>query len=205
MLSASAVSVLVSTLLSSGDMRAAKRDIDGQKSGITIHVSSSGLLSAFGHDHEITARISRGHVEYPENPSVELWVDARALRVVDSDLSEKDRVEVQSKMEGPEVLEINRFPEIHFRSTAAQQGGKDRWVVRGNLDLHGQSRPVVLEITETAGRFLGTATLKLRDYGINPPAVAGGSIKVKNEIRLDFKVTTTAQASSLGGAFNAVP
>jgi polyisoprenoid-binding protein YceI len=191
------VSIVIAALLTSSNICAARRDIDNQRSVITIHVSRSGLLSAFGHDHEITTRISRGHVDSPENPSVELWVDARALRVVDTDLPAKDRAEVQKTMEGPGVLDVHAFPEIHFRSTAvSQQSGGNRWSVRGNLDLHGQSRPVVLEITETNGWFLGTATLKMRDYGISPPAAAGGSVKVKDEIKLDFKVTT-AQVSGL--------
>jgi len=195
-LSNSAVSVLIMTFLTSNVICAASRDIDRQRSVITIHVSTSGLLSAFGHKHEITTGISRGHIEYPENPSVELWVDARALRVADSDLSAKDRAEVQKNMEGPGVLDVHSFPEIHFRSTAVRQSGGSRWAVHGDLGLHGQSRPVDLEITQTGGWFLGTATLKLRDYGISPPAVAGGSVTVKNEIKLDFKVAT-AQASSL--------
>jgi polyisoprenoid-binding protein YceI len=193
----SAISMLVMALVTASDLCAARRDIDNQRSVITIHVSSAGLLRAFGHKHEITTQIARGHIDYPENPSVELWVDARALRVVDSDLSEKDRAEVQRTMEGPEVLDVQRFPEIHFRSTAAsRQAGGNRWTIHGNLDLHGQSRPVVLEITETGGWFVGTATVKLRDYGITPPAAAGGTVKAKNEIKLDFKVTTT-QATSL--------
>src|SRR4051812_47923311 len=102
MLSTSAMCVLITSLLIPGEMWAARREIDNQRSVITIHVSSSGLLSAFGHNHEITARISGGHVEYPENPSVEIRVDARAIRVVDSDASAKDRAEVQRTTEGPE-------------------------------------------------------------------------------------------------------
>jgi polyisoprenoid-binding protein YceI len=195
-LSNSAVPVLITTLPASSVTYAASRDIDNRRSVITIHVSSSGLFSAFGHTHEITTGISRGHIEYPENPSVEFWVDARALRVVDSDLSAKDRGEVQSRMQGPGVLDVHGLSEIHFRSTAVRQSGGNRWAVRGDLDLHGQSRPVALEVTKTGGWFLGTATLKIRDFGISPPAVAGGSVKVKDEIKLDFKIATT-QASSL--------
>lgn len=195
-LSNSAVSMLTTILATSSVMCAASRNIDNRRSVVTIHVSSSGLLSAFGHEHEITTGISRGHIQYPENSWVELWVDARALRVVDSDLSAKDRAAVQSRMQGPGVLDAHGFPEIHFRSTAIRQSGGNRWAVRGDLELHGQSRPVALEMTETGGWFLGTATLKMRDYGISPPAAAGGSVKVKNEIKLDFKITT-AQASSL--------
>ena len=187
-------SLLITALLASTSLCATRRDIDNQQSIITIRVSRSGVFSAFGHDHEITARISRGHIDYAENPSVEFWVDARALRVVDPDASAKDRTEVQTKMQGPGVLNVNEFPEIHFHSIAVQQSGGTRWTVRGNLDLHGQSRPVVLEVTETGRWFLGTAILKIRDYGITPPVVAGGSVKVKDEIELEFKVTT-AQTS----------
>jgi polyisoprenoid-binding protein YceI len=196
-LSGSAVCMLITALLTSSNMCAARRDIDNQRSVITIHVSRSGLLSAFGHDHEITTRISRGHIDYPENPSVELWVDTRALRVVDSDVPAKERAEVQTRMQGPGVLDVQGFPEIHFRSTVLQQSGRNRWAVRGNLELHGQSRPVVLEITETGGWFVGTATLKIRDYGISPPAAAGGSVKIKDEIKLDFRVTTAPVSSFL--------
>ncbi|HEY3457815.1 MAG TPA: YceI family protein [Bryobacteraceae bacterium] len=196
-ISNSAVSIVIAALLTSSNLCAARHDIDNQRSTITIHVFRSGMLSAFGHDHEITTRISRGYIAYPENPSVELWIDARALRVVDSDSPAKDRAEVQTTMEGPKVLDVHGFPEIHFRSTAAsRQSGGNRWSVRGNLDLHGQTRPVVLEITENGGWFLGTATLKLRDYGISPPAAAGGSVKVKDEIKLDFKVATATQSSA---------
>ena len=194
----SAVSIVIAALLTSSNMCAARHDIDSQRSMITIHVFRTGLLSAFGHDHEITTRISRGYIEYPENPSVELWIDARAIRVIDSDSSAKDRAEVQTTMEGPGVLDVHGFPQIHFRSTAAsRQSGGNRWSVRGNLDLHGQTRPVVLEITENGGWFLGTATLRLRDYGISPPAAAGGSVKVKDEIKLDFKVATATQSSAV--------
>ncbi len=196
-LSNSAVLLLVTTLLTSSGLYAGRRDIDSQRSVITIHVSRSGLFSAFGHNHEITTRVARGHIDYPENPSVELWVDARALRVVDSDVSAKERAEVQSTMEGPEVLDVHGFPEIHFRSTSVTQSGGNRWAVRGNLDLHGQSHPVVLEATEAGAWFLGTTILKLRDYGITPPTAAGGSVNVKDEIKLEFKVTA-AQLSSFG-------
>src|SRR5690349_4070709 len=100
-ISNSAVSIVIAALLTSSNLCAARHDIDNQRSTITIHVFRSGMLSAFGHDHEITTRISRGYMEYPENPSVELWIDAGALRVIDSDSSAKDRAEVQTAMEGP--------------------------------------------------------------------------------------------------------
>jgi polyisoprenoid-binding protein YceI len=196
-LSSSAVLLLAVTLLTSSGLYAARHDIDSQRSVITIRVSRSGLLSAFGHDHEITTRIARGYIDYPENPSVELWVDARALRVVDSEVSPKERAEVQSTMEGSEVLDVHGFPEIHFRSTSVSQSDGNRWAIRGNLDLHGQSRPVVLETTKAGGWFLGTTILKLRDYGITPPTAAGGSVKVRTRSSWSSKLPRRSYPASL--------
>lgn len=162
--------------------------IDVQSSVLTVRVYKSGLFAVFAHDHEIRTPIRRGELDDSDNPSVELWVDAGKLRVVDSELSAKDRAEVQKTMEGPEVLDIRRFPEIHFRSTAIEKTGPNRWMVRGDLDLHGQSRPVAVEVSEKDGRYQGSATLKQRDFGITPIRIAGGTVRVKDQIKVEFEV-----------------
>jgi hypothetical protein len=45
--------------------------IDTAKSVVTVHVYRSGIFSAFGHDHEISAPIARGTVDI-EKRMVEL-------------------------------------------------------------------------------------------------------------------------------------
>src|SRR5262245_37133480 len=87
-----------------------QREIDTQKSVMTVRVFKSGVFSAFGHEHEISAPI--GHGTFNESqPSVELAVEARSLRVMDKDVSEKDRAEIQETMLGPKVLDSGKFPE----------------------------------------------------------------------------------------------
>ncbi len=154
---------------------------------MTIRVYKAGALSAFGHNHEITASIASGTVDTAARKT-ELHVQASALRVRDRDASEKDRGEIQSTMLGPQVLDSQRYPEIVFRSTSVEPAGAGAWQVHGSLTLHGQTRPVTVAVSEKDGRYAGSALLKQTDFGITPVRVAGGTIKVKDEIRIEFDV-----------------
>jgi hypothetical protein len=165
----------------------APREIDTQRSVMTVRVFKSGLFSAFGHDHEINAPIRQGG--YSESsPAVDLTVDARQMRVVDKDASEKDRAEIQETMLGARVLDTGKFPEIRFRSTAVERAGEGRLSVRGDLTLHGQTRSVKLEIHSENGHYKGAALLKQSDFGIEPITVGGGAVKVKDELRVEFDI-----------------
>jgi polyisoprenoid-binding protein YceI len=154
---------------------------------MTVRVYKAGLLSAFGHDHEIAAPIASGGVDSAAR-EVELHANAKALRVADPQASDKDRAEIQHTMLGPEVLDAERFPEIVFRSTAAQAAGPNAWKVEGKLTLHGETRPVSVEVRESEGRYMGTARLKQSDFGIKPVKVAGGTVRVKDEVKIEFAI-----------------
>ena len=146
---------------------AAASEIDTQRSVMTVRVFKSGVFSAFGHEHEISAPISDGKFSETDR-SVDLTVDARQMRVMDKDVSEKDRAEIQGNMLGPKVLDTGQFPEIRFRSTAVEPAGKGRWAVTGDLTLHGQTHPLKLEVRVQNGHYQGSAQLKQRDFGIEP-------------------------------------
>ncbi len=164
------------------------RTIDVAHSVLKIRVYKSGFFSAFAHNHEIEAPIAQGRVELPTSPSVTLLVDARKLRVLDPELAVGKRAEVQKTMEGPQVLDSSRFPEISFQSTAIKKMGADHWTVRGNLTLHGQTRPVVVDVALRDGHYRGSATLKQRDFGITPVSIAGGTVKVKDQVKIEFDI-----------------
>jgi len=115
-------------------------------------------------------------------------VDARKLRVLDPDVSDADRSKIQTTMEGPMVLDGVRFSEIAFQSTSAQPAGTDRWNVRGNLTLHGQTHPVTASVTLKDGHYRGSAILLQRDFGIVPITLAGGTVKVKDAVEINFDI-----------------
>jgi polyisoprenoid-binding protein YceI len=161
--------------------------IDTARSVLTVRVYKTGLFSAFAHDHEIRAPIQKGAVDEDKN-IVEFSVDARKLRVLDPEVSEKDRADIQSTMLGPKVLDSEKFPEIRFHSTSIGEAGGDKWIVRGDLTLHGQTHPVKVDVTGSDGHYAGSARLSQKDFGITPVSIAGGSIKVKDEVRVEFEV-----------------
>jgi polyisoprenoid-binding protein YceI len=165
---------------------AQQHNIDTQKSTLTIHVGKTGAFSALGHEHEVRAPIHSGTADTGSHPAIEIYVDARALRVIDKDDSEKDRAEVQKTMLGPEVLDSERHEEIVFKSTVAEPLGPGRWTLRGNLTLLGQTRPVTVHVTLKDGRYTGETIVKQSDYGIQPPGKAG--IRAKDEVRVEFDV-----------------
>jgi polyisoprenoid-binding protein YceI len=166
---------------------AQQQTIDTGKSSMTVSVYKAGVLSALGHDHEIAAPIAGGTVD-AKAKHVEVRVKAGAMKVRDSSGSEKDHEQIQSTMLGPEVLDAEKYPEIVFRSTSATSEGEGVWKVQGDLTLHGQTNSVAVVAREASGHYTGTARLKLTEFGIKPIKVAGGTIRVKDEVKIDFDI-----------------
>jgi polyisoprenoid-binding protein YceI len=164
------------------------RSIDSAHSTLTVYVYETGLLSGLGHNHEIEAPIESGEVSDSENSSVELRVKSGELRVLDTEISGDTRAKIQTTMLSADVLDVDHFPEIHFRSTRVEVAGEDHWVVHGNLDLHGQTRPISFEVALKGGLYTGSTVLKQSDFGITPVKVAGGAVKVKDEIKVAFSI-----------------
>jgi hypothetical protein len=160
--------------------------IDTQRSTLTIHVGKTGLFSGLGHEHQVIAPIHSGTADTGSRPAVEIHVIARELHVIDTDASDQDRAEVQQTMLGPEVLDSEHYQEIAFKSTSAEATGQGQWTLRGNLTLHGETRPITVQVTLREGRYTGETTVKQTEFGIKPPGKAG--IKAKDEVRIKFDV-----------------
>jgi len=170
--------------LSSGE----KRAIDVQRSVMKVYAYKSGLFSVFAHNHEILAPIAAGAVEESKNPSVELRVETVRMQVLDPKVSDKDRAEIQRTMLGSDVLDAARYPEIRFQSSTVETKGVGRWTVRGNLELHGQTRPVTFDVSSENGSYRGSVRLKQSQFGIKPISLVGGTVKVKDEIQIEFEI-----------------
>jgi polyisoprenoid-binding protein YceI len=164
------------------------RLIDCAHSTITVYVNKTGILAGLAHNHEIEAPIAWGEVKDSNSPSVELRVDSTKLRVLDPEVSDGTRATILATMRGAEVLDVDHFPEIHFRSTGVELNGAEHWIVHGNLDLHGQTHPVSFEVALKDGLYQGVATLKQTGFGITPVKVAAGTVKVKDEVKVAFSI-----------------
>ncbi len=91
-------------------------------------------------------------------------------------------------MHSDKVLDSANFPDIAFVSTSVTATGENRWRVQGELTLHGQKRTVSLEVLRADGHYTGAVTIRQTDFGITPISIAGGSIKVKNDLKIEFRI-----------------
>ena len=183
--------VIVGTILTVASGLAQPHVIDATHSVVKVRVFKAGLLSAFGHDHEIVAPVRSGSVDEAAH-KVDLRFGAGDLQVEDPGVSDADRKTIRQTMLGPDVLDATRYPEIAFRSTAATPASDPaQWIVRGELTLHGQVHPVVVEVREEQGSYRGTATVKQTAFGIKPVKVAGGAVRVKDDVRIEFTIQLT--------------
>jgi len=174
--------------LLSQEKAAQERAIDTQRSAITIHVGKSGLLSAAAHEHTVNAPISSGVIVESGAPRIEFRVETAKMTVKpDSRIDPKDQATIQTHMEEL-VLETKKFPEIAFRSSRVQKLADGQWKVDGNLSLHGVAKAISLTVKQTGESWTTHTVIRQTDFGITPISIAGGVIKVKNEVEIDFQI-----------------
>ncbi|MCE9624922.1 MAG: YceI family protein [Deltaproteobacteria bacterium] len=176
--------------------------IDPQNSHFFVYTGSGGVFGAFGHKHKIAIPGITGQVNFdPKDPTkstLDLKIDPMSLILVaDSKAEKKDKAEIETNMRA-KVLEPAKFPGIEFRSTrisaiSSVEGEYDA-EIHGDLSFHGVSRNIPLKAKVKLGEdrltAIGEFTLKQSDYQIQPVSAAGGTIKVKDEVRLTFEIAT---------------
>ena len=174
--------------------------IDTGVSRFTIRAFSRGWLSALAHNPSFVVRQYEGVVQFdpvePTSAALTLRIAASSLDLVD-DVSANDRREILRIMH-QEVLEDQKYPTIKYdappAAAAVNPTSSGEYDVRlnGTLTLHNTSRPqaVLAHVTASPGllRANGDFSVKQTDFGIHLVSAAGGSIKVKDELKCTFDV-----------------
>jgi len=164
--------------------------IDVEHSTVTVHVAKTGLLSAAGHEHWVSAPISSGTIRESPSASVEFTIQTAKMMVKpDPKVDAKTQAEIQKDMEDL-TLETKKFPRIAFHSSRVDKAGDGQWKVEGALSLHGVTKPVSLAVKRTGDAYTAHTVLKQTDFAIKPVSVGGGLVKVKNEVDIDFQIFT---------------
>lgn len=114
-----------------------------------------------------------GSFEYDENnpdkASVQVEIDTAS---VDSNHAERDK-----HLRDEDFLDVKKFPKARFDSTSFKDNGDGTAVLKGDLTLHGVTKPVTIDV-EHIGHgpdpwggyrrgFEGTTRIALADYNIN--------------------------------------
>lgn len=172
--------------------------IDSGQSNFMVHAFVGGLLSSLGHNHNIAIKDISGETEFTDGTvapaSLRMRIRADSLKVTDK-VSDSDRQTIEKTMR-EQVLETGKYPEITFNSTKIEaiknsdtQYQANIW---GDLTLHGVTHNIFIKAQLTFDyktlRARGEFTLKMTDYSIKPPSVAGGTITVKDTLKFNFNI-----------------
>jgi len=131
----------------------------------------------------------------PEASSVEFTIKAASIDT-DNDYRDKD-------LRGANFFEVEKYPEITFKSTKVAPAGKDRYEVTGLLTMRGVSKEIVLPVTYLGsmatkdregrdgakGGFETSVTLNRKDFGIawNRTLEAGG-LMLGDDVAIEINI-----------------
>ena len=172
--------------------------IDASQSRFMVKVTKDGLLSVLAHDHNIAIRDFSGVVQFNPGPitpaSLHLTIKSESLAVTDK-VSASDRAKIEKTMR-EEVLEVDKHPEIVFKSTKIDidksEDGQFQAKIWGELTLHGVTKSGLINATVTMSdnnlHAKGTFPLHQSQYSIKPVSAGGGTIKVKDELKFTFDI-----------------
>jgi polyisoprenoid-binding protein YceI len=129
----------------------------------------------------------------PENSSVEFKIAATSI---DTGVADRDK-----HLRAPDFFDVEKFPEITFKSTSVKVAGKDSFHVTGTLTMRGVSKEITLPVTfggtakdpwgnERAG-FESSLTLNRKDYGVNwNKALDQGGFVLADEVKVAINLET---------------
>jgi len=172
--------------------------IDAGQSDFMVHASVGGLLSSFGHNHNIAIKDISGETQFTDGTvtpaSLRMKIRSDSLKITDK-VSDNDRETIEKSMRD-QVLETSKYPEITFNSTKIEVIKNSDTQFQGNiwgdLTLHGVTHNVFIKgqltFDQKSLRARGEFNLKMSDYGIKPPSVAGGTITVKDTLKFNFNI-----------------
>jgi polyisoprenoid-binding protein YceI len=160
--------------------------LDPYHTQVEFSAKHLGMMTVRGHFDEISAT---GDIDpdHPETSSVQVTISTASIRtnngIRDNDLRSSN------------FLEVDKYPEITFRSTSVEPSGSDHYKMTGDLTIKETTRPVVLDVTKygefndpgmMGHRIAYGATTKInrRDFGVSLSMMLDGRLVVSEEIQI---------------------
>lgn len=158
----------------------------------TLDLSHASLI--FKLDHlgfsNYTARFKKMDAKLEFDPAnlaaakLTATVDVRSL---ETDFPDPAKIDFNAELQGPKWLDAAQHPTITFRSTKVEPTGANAMLVKGELTMHGVTRPMTLNATYNGGYaghpmdpharigFSAQGKLKRSDFGVSYGIPAPGT------------------------------
>jgi polyisoprenoid-binding protein YceI len=175
--------------------------VDKSHSEVSFQVGHLGLSKVRGRFKEFDGVI-RVDPAKPEAASVEFTVKTASI---DTDDPKRD----QDLRTGEGLLEVEKYPNMTFKSSKIVAKGKDRYDVTGTLTLHGVSKEITLPVTVVGPikdpwgnqrvSFETHTTLNRKDYGISYHKVLDtGGLVVSDEVSVSISLEAVKKKEGAG-------
>ena len=165
---------IATTLLSAGLFATAAAhaddytiDSEGMHASINFRIQHLGYSWLYGRFNDFAGTFSYDEAK-PEASKVEVTIKTES---VDSNHAERNK-----HLRSADFLEVEKFPEAKFVSTAYKPNGDGTGTLEGEFTLRGATKPLNIEVKETGAGddpwggyrrgFEGHTKFALADYGI---------------------------------------
>jgi polyisoprenoid-binding protein YceI len=164
-----------------------KFDSSGSAIGFTVHQflgTTHGKFTSFSGKIEVDR-------EHPENSSVTAQIDVRSI---DTHIKKRD-----DHLRSPEFFNVEKFPQITFRSRSVKRTGPQSGDILGDFTMHGVTKPITLHVklvtpineTNRTRWTVTTDPISRRDFNLmfasGAEAVSGISQTVAINIEIEAK------------------
>lgn len=162
--------------------------LDNGHSHIGFSVRHMGVSSVRGSFSDFAAEFQVDETDL-SNSSIVLEIDAASIDTKDSNRDDHLR--------NPDFLDVEKHPQIVFKSTSIKSTGEGTYEAVGDLSMHGVTRQVTLPL-EVGGPIQdpwgnmrigieGSVTIDRQDYDVNFSKVMdNGGLIVGNDVKIEF-------------------
>jgi polyisoprenoid-binding protein YceI len=126
--------------------------------------------------------------EHPENSSVTARIDVRSI---DTGIVKRD-----NHLRSPEFFNVEKYPEMAFKSRSVKQTGPQAGDILGDLTMHGVTKPVTLHMklltppneTKQTRWSVTTDPLKRRDFNLMFAQAAESMSGISQTVAINIEI-----------------
>ncbi len=169
--------------------------VDYSHSDVGFSVRHMVFAKVRGHFTKWTAELAYDPADAAKS-SVKVEIDAATI-----DTREPQR---DAHLKSPDFLEAEKYPKITYKSTKVEKAGDKKYLVTGDLTIHGVTKPVKLDVEELGGgkdpwgnqrvAFAAKARVDRGDYGLKwNQALETGGVLVGEHIDIEIDLEAIAK------------
>jgi polyisoprenoid-binding protein YceI len=127
--------------------------------------------------------------------------DAQFTFSIDVNSVNTDNAKRDGHLKSPDFFDADKYPEITFKSTSISKKDDNHYTLKGNLSMHGVTKPINLDVQYTGtikdpwggtrAAFKIKGLIKRSDYGLKYNSVMdNGGVVIGDEVHLSVKLET---------------